>query len=249
MLRSALASLLCTAALGAAAEPLRLGGDDWCPYLCPDNPDKPGYLIEGLQRALPEAPRVEQLPWSRALQMARDGLIDGVIGAYREESEGLLIGREPIGWVDMRFYTRAGSTWQYRGPTSLDSLKIGLAQGYSYGPQLDAWRDRRLDDHEQVQVLSGERVLERNLQKLLLGRIDVLVEDRRLVDFYLQRQHLTEQVRGAGSLPRKRPMYVALSPRVKDAAQRLEQLDQGLRRLRESGAWDALMRGYLVSVD
>ncbi|CDF82790.1 hypothetical protein PKB_1428 [Pseudomonas knackmussii B13] len=249
MLRSAIASLLCTAALGAVAEPLRLGGDDWCPYLCPETPNKPGYLVEGLRHLLPETPEVQSLPWSRALQMARDGQLDGVIGAYAEEAEGLLIGREPIGWVEMRFYTRADSAWQYRGPASLDSLKIGLVQGYSYGPQLDAWRDSHLDAPEQVQVLSGERVLERNLQKLLLGRIDVLVEDHRIVDRYLHRQHLDKQVRSAGGLPHKRPMYVALSPHLKDAAARLEALDQGLRRMRESGAWEPLMRGYLVSVD
>ena len=42
MLRSTLTALCCAAALGATAEPLRLGGDDWCPYLCPQTPEKPG---------------------------------------------------------------------------------------------------------------------------------------------------------------------------------------------------------------
>ncbi|MDF3843731.1 ABC transporter substrate-binding protein, partial [Pseudomonas citronellolis] len=76
MLRSTLTALCCAAALGATAEPLRLGGDDWCPYLCPQTPEKPGYLLEGLGQALPEPPQFENLPWSRALQMAREGLID-----------------------------------------------------------------------------------------------------------------------------------------------------------------------------
>lgn len=249
MLRSTLTALCCAAALGATAEPLRLGGDDWCPYLCPQTPEQPGYLLEGLGQALPEPPQFENLPWSRALQMAREGLIDGVIGAYAEESQGLLIGREPIAWADMHLYTRADSDWHYRGPASLDGLAVGLAQGYSYGEQLDAWRDRNLHDHERMQVLSGERVLERNLQKLLLGRVDVVVEDRRIVDRYLRRQGLDGQVRSAGELPSPRPMYVALSPHLKDADARLAQLDEGLRQLREDDAWAPLMREYLVTVD
>lgn len=249
MLRTALSALCCAAALGATAEPLRLAGDDWCPYLCPQSPEKPGFLLDGLNQALPERPQFQALPWSRALQMARDGLVDGVIGAYPEETEGLLIGREPIAWADMRFYTRSGSQWQYRGPASLDGLAVGLVQGYSYGAQLDAWRDRHLDDHDSVQVLSGERVLERNLQKLLLGRIDVFLEDSRMVDHYLRRHRLVAQVRSAGRLPSQRPMYVALSPHLKDADARLAKLDQGLRRLRERDAWKPLMREYLVSVD
>lgn len=250
MLRSALAALLVNATVVVAAEPLRLGGDDWCPYLCPDSPARPGYLVEGLRRALPAAPpQVATLPWTRALQMARDGTIDGVVGAYREESEGLLLGHEPIGWVDMRFYTRADSDWHYRGPASLEGLRIGLVQGYSYGGQLDAWRDRHLDGTDRVQMLGGERVLERNLQKLLMGRIDVLLEDRRIVEHTLERLHLETEVRSAGSLPEKRPMYVALSPRLENAAARLDELDRGLRRLRESGGWTALLREYRVSPD
>lgn len=44
-------------------------------------------------------------------------------------------------------------------------------------PRFEAWRSQAGDDDLHLQVLGGERVLPRNLQKLLLGRIDVLLED------------------------------------------------------------------------
>ncbi|KAF1066362.1 MAG: hypothetical protein GAK45_01945 [Pseudomonas citronellolis] len=249
MPRLALATLLCTLACEAAAAPLQLAGTDWCPYLCPDNAQYPGYLLEALAEVLPEAPHFQAMPWSRALQMARDGQIDGVIGAYAEESDGLLIGHEPIGWVSMHFYTRADSHWRYTGPASLEHLRVGLVQGYSYGPKLDAWRDAHLGDHQRVQILSGEQVLQRNLQKLLRGRIDVLLEDHRMVAYQLRQRGLRLQVRDAGQLPQRRPMYVALSPQAKDAGERLRTLDANLKRLREQDGWLPLARRYGLEPD
>ncbi|WP_193452756.1 substrate-binding periplasmic protein [Pseudomonas nitroreducens] len=248
MLRIASPLLLLCSAL-ASAEPLRLAGDDWCPYLCPDDPDKPGYLLEALGQVLPQPPLFEPLPWPRALQMAREGLVDGVVGAYSEESEELLIGEEPIGWVTMRFYVRNDNPWTWQGPTSLGNQSIVLAQGYSYGRELDAWRDEHLSNHEQVQVLSGEKVLERNIQKLLLGRITVLLEDSQIVEHYLHRHGLSESIQAAGELADKRPMYVALNPRLDGVQDRLADLDEGLRELRRTDQWKPLMQGYGIAVD
>lgn len=249
MLRLASTALLLCTALAAEAESLRLAGDGWCPYICPNDPDKPGYLLEALTRVLEQPPAFEPLPWPRALQMAREGLVDGVVGAYPEEAVNLLIGQEPIGWVTMRFYTRADSHWQYGGTESLANQSIGLAQGYSYGPQLDTWRDSHLSDHEQVQILSGERVLERNIQKLLLGRISVLLEDSQIVEHYLHRHRLSGQIRAAGQLADKRPMYVALNPRLESVKERLNELDDGLRAFRQGNQWGPLMQGYGVVVE
>ncbi|MCP8464482.1 transporter substrate-binding domain-containing protein [Pseudomonas sp. ZM23] len=249
MLRFASPALLLCIALATSAEPLRLAVDDWCPYICPDDPDRPGYLLEALTLALEQSPTFEPLPWPRALQMAREGLVDGVVGAYPEEADGLLIGHEPIGWVTMRFYTRADSQWRYTGPDSLDGQSVGLAQGYSYGPQVDAWRAEHLEDHEQVQILSGERVLERNIQKLLLGRISVLLEDRQIVEHYLHRNRLSDRIRTAGQLADKRPMYVALNPQLESVRERLDELDDGLRELRRDDRWRPLMQGYGVVLE
>ena len=49
-------------------------------------------------------------------------------------------------------------------------------------PRFEAWRSQAGDDDLHLQVLGGERVLPRNLQKLLLGRIDVLLEDRDIIE-------------------------------------------------------------------
>jgi polar amino acid transport system substrate-binding protein len=248
MLRLASPALLLCSAL-ASAEPLRLAGDDWCPYLCPGDPERPGFLLEALGQLLPQPPQFEPLPWPRALQMAREGLVDGVVGAYSEESDGLLIGREPIGWVTMRFYVREDNPWTWNGIPSLGNQAVGLAQGYSYGSEVDAWRDANLANHEQVQVLSGEKVLERNIQKLLLGRITVLLEDSQIVEHYLRRHGLSERIQAAGELSEKRPMYVALNPRLEGVEQRLSDLDEGLRGLRRDDQWKPLMQGYGVAVD
>ncbi len=69
-------------------------------------------------------------------------------------------------------------------------------------PRFEAWRSQAGDDDLHLQVLGGERVLPRNLQKLLLGRIDVLLEDRDIIEHYLEHHpQLAGQIRRAGELP------------------------------------------------
>ncbi len=184
MLRASfvLLALSCAAPLLSLAEPLRFAGDDGCPYLCPGTPQRPGYLVEALSQVLREPPHFDSLPWPRAVQMVRDGHRDGLVGAYG--LDGLRVGSEPIGWVGLAFYTRHDSDWHYSGDASLLGQRLGLAQGYVNNPRFEAWRSQAGDDDLHLQVLGGERVLPRNLQKLLLGRIDVLLEDRDIIEHY-----------------------------------------------------------------
>lgn len=186
MLRASfvLLALSCAAPLPSLAEPLRFAGDDGCPYLCPGTPQRPGYLVEALSQVLREPPHFDSLPWPRAVQMVRDGHRDGLVGAYG--LDGLRVGSEPIGWVGLAFYTRHDSDWHYSGDASLLGQRLGLAQGYVNNPRFEAWRSQAGDDDLHLQVLGGERVLPRNLQKLLLGRIDVLLEDRDIIEHYLE---------------------------------------------------------------
>ena len=158
MLRASfvLLALSSAAPLPTLAEPLRFAGDDGCPYLCPGTPQRPGYLVEALSQVLREPPHFDSLPWPRAVQMVRDGHRDGLVGAYG--LDGLRVGSEPIGWVELAFYTRHDSDWRYSGDASLLGQRLGLAQGYVNNPRFEAWRSQAGDDDLHLQVLGGERV-------------------------------------------------------------------------------------------
>ncbi|MBH9398328.1 ABC transporter substrate-binding protein [Pseudomonas aeruginosa] len=250
MLRAALVllALSCASLPSALAEPLRFAGEDGCPYLCPHTPQEPGYLAEALGLVLPEPPRFDSLPWPRAVQMVRDGHRDGLVGAYG--LAGLRVGSEPIGWVELAFYTRRDSDWRYHGDASLLGQRLGLAQGYANSPRFIAWRNQAGDDDLHLQVLGGERVLPRNLQKLLLGRIDVLLEDRHIIEHYLYlHPQLAGRIRRAGELPGRQPRHVGLSPHLPAVDERLAELDEGLRQLRRDGPLKTLGERYRLSFD
>ncbi|KXF23748.1 ABC transporter substrate-binding protein [Pseudomonas aeruginosa] len=250
MLRASfvLLALSCAAPLLSLAEPLRFAGDDGCPYLCPGTPQRPGYLVEALSQVLREPPHFDSLPWPRAVQMVRDGHRDGLVGAYG--LDGLRVGSEPIGWVGLAFYTRHDSDWHYSGDASLLGQRLGLTQGYVNNPRFEAWRSQAGDDDLHLQVLGGERVLPRNLQKLLLGRIDVLLEDRDIIEHYLEHHpQLAGQIRRAGELPGRQPLHVGLSPHLPEVDARLAELDEGLRQLRREGTLKVLGERYRLSFE
>ncbi|MFO6120033.1 substrate-binding periplasmic protein, partial [Pseudomonas aeruginosa] len=164
--------------------------------------------------------------------------------------DGLRVGSEPIGWVELAFYTRHDSDWRYSGDASLLGQRLGLAQGYVNNPRFEAWRSQAGDDDLHLQVLGGERVLPRNLQKLLLGRIDVLLEDRDIIEHYLEHHpQLAGQVRRAGELPGRQPLHVGLSPHLPEVDARLAELDEGLRQLRREGTLKVLGERYRLSFE
>ncbi len=116
-------------------------------------------------------------------------------------------------------------------------------------PRFEAWRSQAGDDDLHLQVLGGERVLPRNLQKLLLGRIDVLLEDRDIIEHYLEHHpQLAGQIRRAGELPGRQPLQSA-SARTCRRSTRLAELDEGLRQLRREGTLKVLGERYRLSFE
>lgn len=77
----------------------------------------------------------------------------------------------------------------------------------------------------------------------------MLLEDSQIVEHYLHRHRLSGEIRAAGQLADKRPMYVALNPHLESVKERLNELDDGLRSFRQDNQWGPLMQGYGVVVE
>ena len=229
---------------------LSVAADEWFPVNGQPASDHPGFAIEILEAIFePLGIDVDYRlsGWSRSLEMARNGQVDCVIGAYHGDAPALLFPRTPVALDDLAFYVDAASQWQYQGPASLDQVSIGAIADYSYGELLDGYL-REHASEDRIQMIHGLKPLERNIGKLLSGRIDVLVESQLVMESMIERQRLGGKVREAGRIGLSEPVFLACSPDKSTTPEYLRLFDEGMARLRESGELARIMTRYGLPV-
>ena len=240
--------LLVIAALLLFAAPLRaetivVAADEWCPYNCAPNSHEPGYAIELMQRIFSAHGHTVEyvvLPWKRALTDAEAGTVDCVVGAIREEAPGLVFPGEELGSLDVGFFT-IDPRWRYAGKDSLKGMVFGIADGYSYGKEID----RMIAKKEiRVEAMSGRTPLELNMDKLRYGRIQGIIADRNVFNYVAARKSVSQSFYYGGSVGGVTALYVAFSPKRKTSARYAAIFSKGMKRLRESGEMEAILSKY-----
>lgn len=250
LLRSfAMCSTLLITTATAQADTIVLKSDLWCPYNCEPDSELPGYMIEVAQEALGTFGHTvvyEKLNWLRSVEKARNGEIDGVIGAVEEEVVGFVLG-PPLGPLVDGIVTRVGEELDLSKAEPLDGLTLGGINGYEYVGALGEYIAKNRDDHTMVQFVSGDNALEMNLQKLISGRIDVMAEDYQVILYRLRAGDLSDKVAVVHN-DEPDPGYIAFSPKNPNSELYAKQLDEGLDRLRTSGRLAEIMTKYALPV-
>lgn len=242
----ALLTALLVFCAGARAESLSVRADYWYPFNGAPDSERPGFAIDILRHIfVSRGIRLDyQLEdWSHSLQMVRAGRIHCVVGAYKAEAPQLRYPQTPLAWDIAAFYVLADSDWQYRGAESLKDVRLGLVAGYGYGELLDDYIERHRGD-DRLHFMHGREPLERNLKKLMRGRVDVLVASPFVMNSLLGRMGLREKVREAGRAGRRTPLYLACSPQHEVVVEYLQVFDDGMTRLQEDGTLARIMSRY-----
>ncbi|MEE4251564.1 MAG: transporter substrate-binding domain-containing protein, partial [Alcanivoracaceae bacterium] len=100
-----------------------------------------------------------------------------------------------------------------------------------------------------IEIAYGVDALEGNIRKLLAGRVDVLFESPMVMASSLRAHDLDSHVRLAGEGKPATPFYIACSASNPRVPLWLEQFDDGMQRLRDSGRWRQLLEKYGLSED
>jgi len=242
---SAVAPLFVALHSVSAAEVVKLAADEWCPYNCAPDGDRPGYMVEIVREALkPAGVTVEYstMPWKRALLDMREGRLNGAVGAQVGEAEGLFP-KEPLGAgrniLAMLPEKAASLTWT--GVESLKSLRLGGAQGYAYdqGP-IDAYI---AGAGKTVELLSGTEIQSQNLRKLLAGRIDAVIEDENVMRMTISEMQPKPDVRIV-VIGEAASVSVAFSGAIPDSKKHVDLIDDYVVKARADGRLKTLLAKY-----
>ncbi|GAB3254818.1 substrate-binding periplasmic protein [Chitinimonas naiadis] len=214
----------------------------WCPFSCTANAAEEGFTIDILRAIFtPQGDQIEyiNMNYARALNEVKLGHLHAISSAFREEAPGFVFPTLPIAIDKYCVYTTPGQTWQYSGTGSLDSRKVGVIKGYSYGAEIDGYIKKNPAGFE---VHGGEGLTEKIARKVMLGRLDAFIEDTNLVQYLLARQP-SIKLREAGCVSESH-VYFALSPALKEAPEIARKFDEGLLKLHRTGALEQIMRKY-----
>lgn len=242
------AAAVCAAGLAGAAE-ISVRADPWLPYSGGQEMNPPGYMVEmaeAIAKANGHEIEYRTLPWSNALDVVRAGSADCVVGAYLSDAEGFAfpdVGWGPSGNV---FWGLAEQKWRFEGIPSLDTIKIGVLEDYSYGDELDAYIEQHKADAQRLEIVPAiGRGIVRLLARLIGRRVGAIIEDRNVMAYALEQAKMDpKRVISLGEAGESESVYIACTPAHPRGKEYADMFGRGTAQLRASGKLAEILAKY-----
>ena len=242
ILKFATAALFTCLSLSAHGEKLRIVTEPWAPYV---------YEEQGAMRGLDYETTVivfqrlgvevqwQFLPWKRCLAMLEQGQADGALDIFHshERDALLLYPSEPLSEVEFVLFYANERPHFVQGLEDLHGLTVGTSPGYLYGA---AFSDSSLFNREAAPSH------EANFGKLMRGRIDLVITDRRVGQHLIKRLALQDKVSQASLVINRQPQFLAVR-RGAGMDLLVQRFAAELKRFKQEPAYAALSAKYAGS--
>jgi polar amino acid transport system substrate-binding protein len=257
------AMLLCAVALlpvstlasptSAPTKTITVAADKWCPYNCAENDKKPGYIIELIRKALePLGVKVvyKVIPWSDAIERTRKGEFDAIVGANTGDAPDFIFPDQLQGISLNLVWVRANDPFHYSTSESLKGKKLGIVRGFSYGKEMDKFISSSIaEPNHTIMKSHSSTASEDNIKKLLSGELDVILEDKNVVQYYFSSRGMPIALKPAGNPVNLKNhqdtfVFVAFSPANPDAKLYAEALSKAVVTMRDNGELTEILANY-----
>ncbi|MCF5141677.1 transporter substrate-binding domain-containing protein [Pseudomonas sp. PA-6-1D] len=223
----------------AYGEKLRVVTEPWAPYVYDDNGSMRGLDYETtmivFQRLGVEV-EWQFLPWKRCLAMLDQGHADGALDIFHshERDALLLYPSEPLSAVEFVLFYANDRPHPAHTLDDLRGLTVGTSPGYLYG---EAFSESSLFDREPAPSH------EANFGKLSLGRIDLVITDRRVGQHVIKAMGLEGKVSQAPLVVSRQPQFLAVR-RGAGMDLLVQRFAAELKRFKQEPAYAALSAKY-----
>lgn len=192
-------------------------------------------LVTQIMTELGHSVSVEVLPWTRAVKMVRYGEADAIFTIYKNSARETFLdfAQEVLIPQRVALYAPADSPTTFNDDLeSLKTLRIGVVSTISYG--------RRFDQLRPELTLERTASLEQNFAKMLLGRIDIVINNVHSAENVIKKLQLGEKIRQLHPYVESVPSYIAFSKK-KGLASLKQDFDRQLRQFKQSGRYGAIV--------
>ena len=224
---------------------LVFASDPWPPYAGDAAGEKQGYIVDVLRtiyEPLGYEVKYVNKPWTRCIAETRSGRLTGLAGCDVHEAPDLVYPRETIGRTRPTFYVRKGDKWRFTGVASLQSIRLGAIQDYTYERKVDVYIHKQAGG-DRILLTKGNDALLSLIQALRTGRIDAFIENAPVASAVLESSGFAGDVEPAGETEGL-DLYVPLSPQIQGVRRLARDFDRGLNRLRDGGRLAEILKRY-----
>lgn len=209
-------------------ETLTLATTHWCPYTCADegkDSNIVGSYVSSILSKHDIKLLIEITPWSRAIKLAEQGNIDGLLTAVHSEAPMLSFTQSPIAKFQVCFFTLKSSNWHYKEPLDIENYSLGVIQDYGYDEKVDQYLAKNINA-KQIVALTGNEGTPRLLKMLIKGRIDIIIEDKLVLKWHATKNNIDlSNIENVGCVEAQ-PFYLALNKHKKSNEKMLNILDK-----------------------
>jgi len=197
-------------------------------------------IVRELARRMGMVAEFRLIPWRRLLEEVKHGKVDAAMPMFitAERKSYVSYPNEPLHESVMTAFARENSTIHYRQVSDLYGKRVGIRRGYSISPEFDqAARSGKIKMTEVSSVTNLIRMV-------LTGRLDVLIDKRVTIEYYMKNNSNT--LLNIGEVSRGEA-YLALS---KSAAmnsdiETLLNVSNTLKQMKSDGAYERITNQYM----
>lgn len=110
---------------------INLATTPWCPYTCGSSGEDygvVGHYIQEIFKQIDVELQIKSYPWSRAIELANAGEVDGLLTATHSEAPNLIFSANPIANYHICFFTLPANPWRYAPELQLGGNSLAVAQ-------------------------------------------------------------------------------------------------------------------------
>jgi len=179
---------------------------------------------------------IEVLPFTRAMHYAKHGRADGLVLWHIQEREQWFSFSSKITQSELVFYKRKSLNFEFKSLQSLTPYSIGTVTNYGYSKRFLTAKNFKKD---------AVGTDSQNISKLILGRIDLALIDKRMANYLIKTEHpkFFEKFDWSGVL-QKENYYLAVSKTSPNYQQKVSDFNLGLKVITENGLRASIMNKY-----
>lgn len=219
----------------------------WCPYACDTNGEELGFSVDIVLAALQSQgipANYQNMPYLRAQKQLKEGKIDGIIAAYKDEVSNAIFPQKPVSYSLYCFYSYQHMDFFWNESVSaLQPYKLLVTAGYSYSPEVDAYI---AGYPSQLESLKGNNITDRAFKMLHHKRADLFLEDARLYQYKLKKENMKPAI-NRGCLKATTLGFLALTRANLARSQIIaDAYDRGFSSLEDSGELQVILEKYNI---
>ena len=228
------------------AETIVLKADKWCPFNCEPtekNKNENGYMVEVAKYIFERRGHnvvYQNQHWANAIKIGREGKATALVATTKADAPDFIYSDKSMGSNKECFYVKTNDPWEFIDIKSLANRKLGTVEAYAYSGELTAFMH---ENPTSLYKATGENPLEQNLVELNSGKINTVVENPFVFNYFTEKKKIRDQFADAGCTTGD-DLYIGFSPKNPRSKEFAKILSDGILELRKDGTLDKIISKY-----